>query len=169
MQAVYRKCIDSFAMNMLRMVVMKALLQRVSSAKVEVDGRVAGEIGKGLLVFLCAVKGDAENDLEYVVKKVSLLRIFEDDKGKMNLSVMDIKGEVLVVSQFTLAASTRKGHRPSFDEAEVLEKAKATYETFVQRLKELDIPVSTGVFAATMAVSLTNEGPVTVLIDSREP
>ena len=155
-------------MNMLRMFIMKALLQRVSSAKVEIDGRVAGEIGKGLLVFLWAVEGDVENDLEYVVEKVSLLRIFDDDQGKMNLSVMDINGEVLVVSQFTLAASTRKGNRPSFDEAETLEKAKATYETFVQRLNDLDIPVSTGVFAATMSVSLTNEGPVTVLIDSRE-
>ena len=154
---------------MLRMVFMKALLQRVSSAKVEVDGRVVGEIGKGLLVFLCAVKGDTDKDLEYIVKKVSQIRIFEDDKGKMNLSALDITGEVLVVSQFTLAALTRKGNRPSFEEAEEPGRAKGTYELCIRRLKDLGLPVRTGTFGAAMAVSLTNDGPVTVLIDSREP
>ncbi len=147
---------------------MIALLQRVSSAQVEVEGRITGKIGKGLLVFLCAVQGDTEKDLDYVLKKISLLRIFEDDQGKMNLSVTDIKGEVLVVSQFTLAASTRRGNRPSFDEAERPEKAEAMYGTFIQRLRELGVPVRTGEFGAAMAVSLTNDGPVTVSIDSRE-
>ncbi len=148
---------------------MKALLQRVSSAKVMVDDRVAGEIGKGLLVFLCAVKGDSDKDLDHIVKKVSKVRIFGDAAGKMNVSVSDIAGEILVVSQFTLAASTRKGNRPSFDEAEEPGRAKETYEFFIRRLKDLGLPVRSGVFGASMAVSLTNDGPVTVLIDSREP
>jgi len=147
---------------------MKALLQRVSSAKVEVEGRVAGEIGKGLLVFLCAVKGDTEKDLDYLVKKVSQLRIFEDARGKMNLSVADIKGAVLVVSQFTLAASTRKGNRPSFDAAEAPGQAKMLCDVFVRRLRDIGIPVQAGVFGAMMAVSLVNDGPVTISIDSRE-
>lgn len=148
--------------------VMKALLQRVLSAKVEVSGRVAGEIGKGLLVFLCAVKGDTDRDLEYMVRKVSQLRIFEDAEGKMNLSVRDVKGEALVVSQFTLAASTRKGNRPSFDNAEEPGKAKAMYERFTAALAGLGVPVRTGEFAAMMAVSLVNDGPVTIWIDSGE-
>ncbi len=147
---------------------MLALLQRVSSAKVAVDGRISGEIGKGLLVFLCAVKGDTEKDLEYLVRKVSQLRIFEDDQGKMNLSIGDVKGAALVVSQFTLAASTRKGNRPSFDNAEAPERANSMYEAFVQRLGDTGIPVQKGIFGAMMEVTLVNEGPVTVWIDSRE-
>jgi D-aminoacyl-tRNA deacylase len=147
---------------------MKALLQRVTSASVEVDGQVTGKIDTGLVVFLCAVKGDSDKDLDYLVKKVSQLRIFEDDQGKMNLSVMDVAGSVLVVSQFTLAAATRKGNRPSFDNAEAPNRAKDLYEEFVQRLKDAGVPVQTGVFAAMMAVSLVNDGPVTVWLDSRE-
>ncbi len=147
---------------------MKALLQRVSTAKVEVDGKIVGEIGKGLLVLVCAMKGDTEKDLEYLVKKVSQLRIFEDDRGKMNLSVTDIKGAVLVVSQFTLAAATRKGNRPSFENAETPERAKMMYEVFVQRLKDAGIPAQAGVFGAMMDVSLVNDGPVTIWIDSRK-
>jgi len=147
---------------------MKALLQRVSSAKVEIEGQVVGKIGKGLLVFLCAVKGDTENDLDYLVKKVSQLRIFEDVQGKMNLSVADVKGSLLVVSQFTLAASTRKGNRPSFDNAESPERAKAMYDNFVQRIRNAGLPVDTGEFAAMMDVTLVNDGPVTIWLDSRE-
>ena len=147
---------------------MKALLQRVSSAKVEVDGRVVGEIKKGLLVFLCAMKGDTEQDLDYLVKKAAQIRLFEDEMGKMNLSVMDIKGSVLVVSQFTLAASTRKGNRPSFDNAEAPERAKMMYDEYIRRLRDMGLPVQAGVFAASMAVSLVNDGPVTISIDSRE-
>jgi len=147
---------------------MKALLQRVSSAKVEVDGQIVGKIGKGLLVFLCAVKGDTEKDFDYLVKKVSQLRIFEDDQGKMNLSVADVKGSLLVVSQFTLAASTRKGNRPSFDNAESPERAKAMYDNFVQRMRDTGLPVETGMFLAMMDVTLVNDGPMTIWLDSRE-
>ncbi|HTG00177.1 MAG TPA: D-aminoacyl-tRNA deacylase [Nitrospirota bacterium] len=147
---------------------MKALLQRVTSAQVDVDGSLVGKIGKGLLVFLCAVKGDTDKDLDYIVKKVSQLRIFEDEQGKMNLSVLDSRGEALVVSQFTLAAATRKGNRPSFDEAEAPEQAKEMYEMFIERLKGTGIPVQSGVFAAMMDVSLVNDGPVTIWLDSKE-
>jgi D-tyrosyl-tRNA(Tyr) deacylase len=153
---------------MLSIVAMKALLQRVSEARVAINDRTVGEIKKGLLVFLCAVKGDTDKDLDYIVKKVAQIRIFGDEQGKMNLSVMDIRGEVLVISQFTLAASNRKGNRPSFDDAEVPERARALYDAFVRRLKEKGLTVRTGAFAATMAVSLTNDGPVTIFIDSQK-
>jgi D-tyrosyl-tRNA(Tyr) deacylase len=147
---------------------MRALLQRVSRAEVRIDGITAGEIRQGLLIFLCAIKGDAEKDLDYAVKKISQLRIFADEQGKMNRSVMDIKGEVLVVSQFTLAASLRKGNRPSFEQAEDPVRAKELYESFVRRLADTGCTVRTGEFAASMTVSLINDGPVTVLVDSRE-
>ena len=147
---------------------MKALLQRVSSAHVEIAGTTVGEIRRGLLVFLCAVKGDTEKDLDYLARKVSSLRIFEDEQGKMNRSVMEINGEVLVVSQFTLAASTRKGNRPSFDNAEAPEQAKRMYDLFVNRLRDIGAPVQTGTFAAMMQVFLVNDGPVTIFLDSRE-
>jgi len=147
---------------------MKALLQRVSSAHVEIAGTTVGEIRRGLLVFLCAVKGDTEKDLDYVARKVSSLRIFEDEQGKMNRSVMEINGEVLVVSQFTLAASTRKGNRPSFDNAEAPEQAKRMYDLFVNRLRDIGAPVQTGTFAAMMQVFLANDGSVTIFLDSRE-
>ena len=147
---------------------MKALLQRVSSAHVEIAGATVGGIRKGILVFLCAVKGDTEKDLDYMARKVSSLRIFEDEQGKMNRSVMEINGEMLVVSQFTLAASTRKGNRPSFDNAEAPEQAKRMYDLFVNRLRDIGVPVQTGTFAAMMRVFLVNDGPVTISLDSRE-
>ncbi|HXY53399.1 MAG TPA: D-aminoacyl-tRNA deacylase [Nitrospirota bacterium] len=147
---------------------MKALLQRVSEARVTINDETVGNISKGLLVFLCAVRGDVDKDLNYIVKKVAQLRIFADDQGKMNLSVTEIEGEVLVISQFTLAASSRKGNRPSFDAAEVPDRARAIYDTFVMKLRETGLSVKTGVFAESMSVSLTNDGPVTILIDSRE-
>jgi D-aminoacyl-tRNA deacylase len=147
---------------------MIALLQRVSSAAVSIDSRIVSEIDKGLLVFLCAVKGDTGQDLDYLVKKVTQLRIFGDAQGKMNLSVRDVRGSVLVVSQFTLAASTRKGNRPSFDNAETPEQAKIWYDLFVERLENTGLTVKTGAFGAMMHVSLANDGPVTVWVDSRE-
>jgi D-tyrosyl-tRNA(Tyr) deacylase len=147
---------------------MIALVQRVSEAKVGVRGEVAGVIGRGLLVFLCAVKGDTDRDLDLVVNKVAQLRIFDDDTGKMNRSVLDIQGGVLVVSQFTLAASTRKGMRPSFDRAEGPERARELCEAFSNRLRGRGVPVATGVFGEKMDVSLINDGPVTIVLDSRE-
>ena len=146
---------------------MIAVLQRVSEAKVEVNGAVTGAIGPGLLVLLCAVQGDGEEDVAYCAKKVAQLRIFEDDRGRMNRSVQDVRGGVLVVSQFTLAASTRKGNRPSFDAAEEPGRAQTLYERFVGCLRATGLPIATGVFAEMMTVSLVNDGPVTIILDSR--
>jgi D-tyrosyl-tRNA(Tyr) deacylase len=147
---------------------MKALVQRVQEAKVEVDGRAVSAIGTGLLVFLGVMRGDTERDLDYIVRKVSNLRIFADDEGRMNLSVKDMDGEMLVVSQFTLAADTRKGNRPSFVDAEDPLIAEKTYLEFVKRIEQLGVKVASGEFAAHMAVSLINDGPVTIMIDSRD-
>ncbi|MHB8845407.1 MAG: D-aminoacyl-tRNA deacylase [Nitrospirota bacterium] len=147
---------------------MIALLQRVSRAGVEIDGAVKASIGRGMLVLLCAVKGDGDGDIDYMVRKLTQLRIFEDEAGKMNRSVTEINGEVLVVPQFTLAASTKKGNRPSFDAAEAPERACELCDAVVKRLSASGLAVQTGVFGAMMAVSLVNDGPVTVLLDSRE-
>ncbi|MDH4163159.1 MAG: D-aminoacyl-tRNA deacylase [Nitrospirota bacterium] len=147
---------------------MLAVVQRVSRAAVIIDGRTVGSIDKGLLVLVCAVKGDGEKDVEYLAKKISQLRIFEDESGKMNRSVSEAGGKLLVVSQFTLAAQTRKGNRPSFDNAEAPGRAQELYEAFVGRLRATGIPVETGIFAAMMSLSLVNEGPVTVPVDSRD-
>jgi D-tyrosyl-tRNA(Tyr) deacylase len=147
---------------------MIAVLQRVSRAGVEIDGAVRASIGKGLLVLLCAVKGDGDADVDYLVRKIAQLRIFEDGDGRMNRSVADINGEVLVVSQFTLAASTKKGNRPSFDAAEAPERARKLCDAVVTGLCACGLAVRTGVFGAMMEVSLVNDGPVTVLLDSRE-
>ena len=146
---------------------MKALIQRVSRADVTIDGKTAGHIQKGILVFLGVEKGDTEKDLAHIVKKVVSLRVFSDNEGRMNLSVKDIGGEVLVVSQFTLAADCRKGSRPSFDKAETPEKAKAMYEQAIAMISREGITVDSGEFAADMQVSLVNNGPVTFLLDSR--
>ncbi len=147
---------------------MLALLQRVKEAAVSVEGAQAGAIGKGLLVLLCAVSGDGEKDVDYLVRKIAQLRIFEDEYGKMNRSVAEAGGSVLVVSQFTLAASVRKGNRPSFENAESPERARMLYEDVVRRLRAAGLSVSTGVFGAMMDVSLVNAGPVTIIVDSRE-
>ncbi len=147
---------------------MKALIQRVSEARVDIEGNTVAKIGNGMLVFLGIEKSDTENDIKYIVKKVSTLRIFEDAQNKMNLSIQDIKGEVLVVSQFTLSADCKKGNRPSFDSAEEPVRAKDMYMKFIDRLIENSLKVATGDFGANMQVHLINDGPVTIMLDSKK-
>ena len=146
---------------------MRVLLQRVSEASVTVDGRKIAAIGPGLLVLLCAVEGDGEEEADGLARKVAKLRIFADHEGKMNRSVLDVKGEALVVSQFTLCADTRKGNRPSFIAAAAPPLAKALYERFCVQLGQEGVPISTGEFAAQMAVGLVNDGPVTIWLDTQ--
>ena len=145
---------------------MRALLQRVSEASVTVDGQVIAAIGPGLLVLLCAVEGDGEDQADGLARKVAKLRIFADDGGKMNRSVLDVGGEALVVSQFTLSADTRKGNRPSFIGAAAPPLAEALYQRFCARLGQEGVPVATGQFAAQMSVALVNDGPVTIWLDT---
>ena len=145
---------------------MKAVIQRVGAATVEIDAKTAGQIGKGILVLLGVEKGDKERDAARLAEKIANLRIFEDENGKMNLSVREIGGELLAVSQFTLAGNCAKGRRPSFDSAAPPEEANRLYEFFVERLRELGLPVETGVFQAMMQVSLVNDGPVTFILES---
>jgi len=146
---------------------MKALIQRISKAKVTVNGNAVSNIGKGLLVFLGVEKEDTDRDIDYLMKKISQLRIFEDEQQKMNLSVQDVKGDILVVSQLTLSAECRKGNRPSFDKAEEPEKAKTFYQKFIDRLAESGLHIATGEFGSHMMIHLVNDGPVTIMLDSR--
>ncbi|HHU84080.1 MAG TPA: D-tyrosyl-tRNA(Tyr) deacylase [Clostridiales bacterium] len=146
---------------------MKAVIQRVTDASVTVDGKVVGEIGNGFMILLGVCEGDTEKDAEILAEKTSKLRIFTDENEKMNLSLIDIDGECLVVSQFTLCADVRKGNRPSFSGSIAPDEANRLYEYFMQKLKDFGIrKVEHGIFAADMDVKLTNNGPVTILYDS---
>ena len=147
---------------------MRAVVQRVSRAQVTVGNETVGAIGPGLLVLLGVEKQDDKSDAEYLVKKTAGLRIFQDDTGKMNASVVDAGGTVLVVSQFTLFGDCRKGRRPSFDQAAPPERADALYQQYVNGLRAEGLQVETGVFQAMMQVELTNDGPVTILLDSKK-
>ena len=146
---------------------MRAVVQRVSSASVETEGREAGRIGRGFLVLLGVHTTDEKKDADYIIKKISGLRVFEDENGKMNLSLSDVSGELLIVSQFTLYGDARHGNRPAFIEAALPDTAIPLYEYTVSELKK-SFPVSTGEFGADMQVSLVNDGPVTILLDSKK-
>ena len=145
---------------------MRAVVQKVSSSKVTVDGEITGQIKEGLLVLLGVTHEDTSKDVDYMIDKTLNLRIFEDEDGKMNLSLKDIGGELLVVSQFTLYGDCRKGRRPSFSEAAKPEFANELYEEYVAKAKAEGIKVGTGRFRTHMVVDITNEGPVTMLLDS---
>lgn len=144
---------------------MKTVIQRVKSASVTIDGKLHSSIKQGILVLYGVEKGDSEDFSRYLAEKILKLRIFEDENGKMNLSVKDIQGELLIVSQFTLAGDTRKGTRPSFDSAMPPKEAEIMYENFVKMVKESGLTVKTGVFGAMMDVALINDGPVTFILE----
>jgi D-tyrosyl-tRNA(Tyr) deacylase len=148
---------------------MRLLIQRVSQSSVRVDHEIVGEIGGGLLILMGVGQEDCEEDIEWLAKKTCNLRIFNDEEGRMNKSVLDVGGEILLVSQFTLLASTRKGNRPSYTEAAAPEKAREFYQTMAKELqKYLEKPVSLGKFGHHMEVGLINDGPVTIWLDSKE-
>lgn len=147
---------------------MRAVVQRVSQANVLADGIESGKVGKGLLVLLGVEKGDTLKDAEYLAEKTAFLRIFSDEFDKMNLSVLDIKGEILVISQFTLLGDCRKGRRPNFFAAAEPILAKELYSRYMEYIRGYGIKVESGVFQASMSLTLTNEGPVTILLDSRK-
>lgn len=154
---------------------MKAVLQRVLSASVSIDGKLVGETKnpdsdstKGLLVLLGVAAGDNETDSSYLARKTAEMRIFEDEQGKMNKSIQEIGGSILVVSQFTLIADWRNGRRPGFSRAARPEEGDSLYQHFVAQLRQLGLPVQTGVFGADMKVSLVNDGPVTIIMDTKE-
>ncbi|MFH0728333.1 MAG: D-aminoacyl-tRNA deacylase [Pseudomonadota bacterium] len=146
---------------------MRAVIQRVSESRVTVDGRTTGAIGRGLLVLLGVAQGDTARDADFLCEKIVHLRIFEDDAGKMNRSLLESGGEILVVSQFTLLGDCRKGRRPSFIQAADPETANQLYEYFVEKAREKGLGVQTGEFRAMMAVSLINDGPVTFIVESK--
>jgi D-tyrosyl-tRNA(Tyr) deacylase len=145
---------------------MRLVLQRVKGAEVKVEGQTVGKVGKGLVVFLGVRNGDGESDAKYLAEKVTKLRVFEDTSGKFNLSIMDVGGEVLVVSQFTLYGDCRKGRRPSFTQASPPEEAIKLYQRFVALLQERGLRVETGVFGSRMLVEIQNQGPVTFVLES---
>ncbi len=147
---------------------MRVVVQRVTSSKVIVDNKVVGEINKGLNLLIGFSKEDTDEDLLYLKDKIVNLRIFEDDNDKMNLSLLDVKGDILAISQFTLYGDCRKGRRPNFMEAEGGDRAKALYERFVQLLRETNLKVETGEFGAHMKVDILNDGPVTIILDSKK-
>lgn len=147
---------------------MKALIQRISSAQVQIGDKIRGKVDRGILIFLGVEKGDTDSDADYLIKKITGLRIFEDNAGKMNLSVRDIGGKILVVSQFTLSADCRKGTRPSFERAEEPSRAREMYYKLLDKLRYEGIPTESGEFGASMTVHLINDGPVTILLDSRK-
>jgi D-tyrosyl-tRNA(Tyr) deacylase len=144
---------------------MKAVIQRVTSASVTVEGQTVGQIGQGIMVLLGVEKGDAEAQADWLVEKIINLRIFSDDAGKMNLSLTDINGGLLVVSQFTLAGNCAKGRRPSFDTAAPPDEGKRLYDYFVATARRTGLPVETGIFQADMQVALVNDGPVTFILE----
>jgi len=146
----------------------RAIVQRVLQASVRIDGRVAGEIGRGVLVLLGVGRTDAEADADYLADKIVNLRIFDDTAGKMNLSLTEVGGSALVVSQFTLYGDVRRGRRPSYTDAAEPQSANRLYEYFVGRMRAVGTKVETGVFQADMQVALTNDGPVTILLDSKK-
>ena len=147
---------------------MRAVIQRVKSASVTVEGTVVSEISKGLLVFLGVAQEDTPADVDYMASKIANLRIFEDNEGRMNLSILDIGGEALVVSQFTLCGDCRKGRRPSFITAARPEKADPLYQVLMDEISRLRVPVKAGIFQAMMDVELINDGPVTIMLDSNK-
>ena len=147
---------------------MRAVVQRVTEARVEVAGKPVGAIGAGLLVLLGVARDDTRDDADYLADKIVNLRVFDDDEGKLNRSLSESGGAVLVVSQFTLYGDVRRGRRPSYSDAAEPEKANQLYEYFVERVRSAAVKVETGIFQAMMKVSLTNDGPVTILLDSRK-
>lgn len=147
---------------------MRAVVQRVKSASCKVDNEIVGKIDKGLLLFLGVGEGDEEKDLKYLVDKVLGLRIFSDENGKMNLSLEDVKVEILIISQFTLYGDVRKGKRPSFTRSAAPELGEKFYEMFIEMVKSRGIQAQTGVFGADMDIELINDGPVTILVDSEK-
>lgn len=146
---------------------MKSVIQRVKSASVTVDGQVVASIGKGLLVLVGIGKGDAESDLDWSLEKLINLRIFEKEEGRLDYSLLDVEGDLLLVSQFTLYGDCRKGRRPSFSEAMGADEARTMFQSFVEAAKKKVRNVQTGVFQASMDVSLVNDGPVTIILDSK--
>ena len=147
---------------------MRAVVQRVKRSHVEVDGKITGQIYKGLMILLGINEDDKAEDIDYMVDKITNLRIFEDDENKMNLSLLDVEGELLVVSQFTLYGDCRKGRRPSFIKAARPEKAQQLYNQFIKKIADMNVKVQSGVFQADMTVYIENDGPVTLIVDSEK-